>query len=39
MEDFKKPETYKNINSSQHKNLYYKNDARIGSFVSPTKGK
>lgn len=34
MEEFKKPENYKNINSSQHKN-----DARIGSFILSKKGK
>ena len=35
MEEFKKPDSYKNINSSQ-----YKNDVRIGTFISTgTKGK
>ena len=39
MEEFKKPDNYKSINSSQHKNLYYKNDARLEPIISTTKEK
>jgi hypothetical protein len=37
--DYKKPDQYKNINSSEHKKLSYKNDVRNGSFISSTKTK
>lgn len=37
--DFKKPDQYKNINSSQHKKIEYKNDVRNESFIIPSKGK
>ena len=37
--DFKKPDQYKNINSSEYKIFQYKNDVGIKSFNLSTKGK